>query len=391
MTPLIMPPSLHKKTASWASPKSIVHDVDHRTLDFSKSSAKIAASIDNSNLGSSRRDARKSVPQGPKSLFSQFFHSSTPKAPSASTSPMKFKFSKSSAPQAPPKKIKNLPPTLYNDPAFSPDPYSHPHFVTSQGSTWTTPPAVGHPTLKSDARRLFPPDVSTSARDLDEIQLLQPPNTPLSPTGPNDSQPEFPASLPSGSNSSGSLASTTPPSSMELSNPPKPTDIRTTSPESQVPPPEKKQKTVSFLRRKLAPTPVPTIPSAPAPEPQKLEQHDETPHYPDTRPPLISNMSAPEMHRPDDTPTLPPRPATTPADIRPAQQGRGIRALDRIDELDETNPLGSPLHHGGPYEAIRKLLPQAPPARAVPYNVGSQYQVTPHSYLSPCSSGTDSP
>ena len=27
-----------------------------------------------------------------------------------------------------------------------------------------------------------------------------------------------------------------------------------------------------------------------------------------------------------------------------------------IDELDESNPLGVALHHGGPYEAIQKMV-----------------------------------
>lgn len=32
------------------------------------------------------------------------------------------------------------------------------------------------------------------------------------------------------------------------------------------------------------------------------------------------------------------------------------RELDMIDELDETNPSGVALHHGGPYEAIQKMV-----------------------------------
>lgn len=30
--------------------------------------------------------------------------------------------------------------------------------------------------------------------------------------------------------------------------------------------------------------------------------------------------------------------------------------LDKIDELDETNPWGVALHHGGPYEAALKVI-----------------------------------
>ncbi|KAG1757777.1 hypothetical protein EDB19DRAFT_1659005 [Suillus lakei] len=38
------------------------------------------------------------------------------------------------------------------------------------------------------------------------------------------------------------------------------------------------------------------------------------------------------------------------------------RALDRIDEMDETDPFGSGWHHGGPYEAIGSNLAQLGPA-----------------------------
>ena len=47
----------------------------------------------------------------------------------------------------------------------------------------------------------------------------------------------------------------------------------------------------------------------------------------------------------------------------PSQAFRGYqrptgsaRELDMIDELDETNPSGVSLHHGGPYEAIQKMV-----------------------------------
>jgi hypothetical protein len=33
-----------------------------------------------------------------------------------------------------------------------------------------------------------------------------------------------------------------------------------------------------------------------------------------------------------------------------------LRELDRIDELDETDPFGTGLHHKGPYEAISAIL-----------------------------------
>lgn len=49
--------------------------------------------------------------------------------------------------------------------------------------------------------------------------------------------------------------------------------------------------------------------------------------------------------------------------------GIAPRDLDRIDELDETNPLGFAMHHDGPYEAIMRAqgsskLPGPTPSEA---------------------------
>lgn len=45
------------------------------------------------------------------------------------------------------------------------------------------------------------------------------------------------------------------------------------------------------------------------------------------------------------------------------------RELDMIDELDETNPLGVALHHGGPYEAIQKMTIPRMQAQQTAYTV----------------------
>jgi len=40
-----------------------------------------------------------------------------------------------------------------------------------------------------------------------------------------------------------------------------------------------------------------------------------------------------------------------------ATEDRRLRQdLDRIDELDETNPFGQAVHHGGPYEAVSRIV-----------------------------------
>ncbi|KAI0652087.1 hypothetical protein C8Q79DRAFT_1005316 [Trametes meyenii] len=89
------------------------------------------------------------------------------------------------------------------------------------------------------------------------------------------------------------------------------------------------------------------------------------------RPPITPrNASAPELHEPPPPMDVPPRPSTVPIATPPnppvsapvAQRKRSKnpsiaaapRDLDRIDELDESDPLGFAWHHDGPYEAIAK-------------------------------------
>ena len=47
----------------------------------------------------------------------------------------------------------------------------------------------------------------------------------------------------------------------------------------------------------------------------------------------------------------------------------GARELDMIDELDESNPSGVALHHGGPYEAIQKVTASRAQVQRTPYAV----------------------
>ncbi|KAI0720024.1 hypothetical protein C8T65DRAFT_736197 [Cerioporus squamosus] len=88
------------------------------------------------------------------------------------------------------------------------------------------------------------------------------------------------------------------------------------------------------------------------------------------RPPINArNVSAPELHQPAPAVDVPPRPSTVPipAEASPPQPRRRSsknpsistppRDLDRIDELDESDPLGFAWHHDGPYEAIAKAAP----------------------------------
>ncbi|KAJ7431838.1 hypothetical protein B0H11DRAFT_2261390 [Mycena galericulata] len=78
------------------------------------------------------------------------------------------------------------------------------------------------------------------------------------------------------------------------------------------------------------------------------------------RPVAPRNDSAPELRR-IEPPGLPHRSATAPIpDAVPARRPNERRPqaydLDRIDELDESNPLGVALHHEGPFQAIASVL-----------------------------------
>lgn len=49
-------------------------------------------------------------------------------------------------------------------------------------------------------------------------------------------------------------------------------------------------------------------------------------------------------------------PAVAAAAGRVADDRRLRQDLDKIDELDESNPFGAAIHHGGPYEAISRFV-----------------------------------
>ncbi|KAJ7071210.1 hypothetical protein C8F01DRAFT_421415 [Mycena amicta] len=71
------------------------------------------------------------------------------------------------------------------------------------------------------------------------------------------------------------------------------------------------------------------------------------------RPSPSRNDSAPEL-RHIEPPGLGRRPQTAPPP-NPSRR-RQPHDLDRIDELDESNPLGVALHHQGPFEAVASML-----------------------------------
>jgi hypothetical protein len=241
-------------------------------------------------------------------------------------------------------------PGLLDDPAFSSNPLLNPNFSAPYHKTFSQTNVIPPP-----ARWAHPESTSSfyladEDEGVSQFQLRQPPNSPQeSPVDHHiSSKPPFVHSPP--------ITAFTP-SIPSLSS------TSSTSHVSTVP--------------STPPTP-PTEQSLPDPMPNKS-------HTKSSRPPLASEPrptheapvsarrnTAPDLHV-IERPVLPSRPITTPGDPRKRVDGfngldqvsartiskNGLlrpRELDRIDELDETDPLGVPWHHGGPYEAIHRSM-----------------------------------
>ncbi|KAF5385145.1 hypothetical protein D9615_001360 [Tricholomella constricta] len=257
--------------------------------------------------------------------------------------------------------------SLYDDPAFSPDPHSHPFFAT----TWA-PPFHAQPGLKGDT---CPQPLSTA----NDFQLLLPPNTSMF----SDDHSSTTHETNSSSNHTTSTSFSSPPTSTDShSSPwaPLPSDKVAQSlpwpPETQ-----KKKKNITMFWRKTPPETV--LESVDLARNVLSEPSSSRNMVQTNRPAPARNVTTPETIKSAKRPVLPPRSVTTAADSKPPPTssrriigGLTIRAheLDRIDELDESNPLGLPLHHRGPYEAVQKAVNQESKERG-PHNIGSQYQL----------------
>ncbi|KAJ3895501.1 hypothetical protein GG344DRAFT_73019 [Lentinula edodes] len=307
-----------------------------------------------------RREARTSVPSSERKLgfFAQLF---SPKAATVVIeSPVVTNFvnlsRKSPSPSVehhhiPPNlAIRSLSPDLLNDPAFSTNPLSHPLFVTNPDSYTEPPPS--EPILNENSHAdMTEPHTQESRFALPYYGISG--NDSISLTHPNSySQPLDLSSLEGmGTNTSTSQSSTidepSPPSSF--------TDTTASSISSGVAGKlPKKNLIILEPPRILSPPPA----------------YDEPSHQ---RPTTVRHTSVPSLPSSQPYPTeVPPRPATTANDSRTVDPRRNNtdtnpRGLDPIDELDESNPLGLSLHHGGPYEAIKKVT-QTPREPQNPYN-----------------------
>lgn len=230
---------------------------------------------------------------------------------------MKFRLSRQPQTKVKEFNFKIICPSLRDDPAFSLDPHCNPYSVTSHNS-WLSPP-LGHPVLKNKKR----PNVVTTLHDTadsdSDFHLVQPPNSPVISSASNSSpQQPFSLKLPV-------LSST--PASVNQSSLMSERDY-----DSSLPPPLKKEN----KRRNV------------------LSRHQST-QSPSTK--SFFSSFGKERRRSDLSASghITLRQTEDPAAVTPQILGRRgrVRDLDQIDELDETNPWGIPIHHDGPYEVAK--------------------------------------
>ncbi|PFH54837.1 hypothetical protein AMATHDRAFT_83225 [Amanita thiersii Skay4041] len=302
---------------------------------------------------------------------------------------MRFKISKASSAAHPAplstsvNKLKTIPHSIYEDPAFSADPSSNPLSTSSLDiSSWVTDPPKGHPILKSSPVQKNPINDSSG-----EVTLIQPPNSPAPPDAQHQAPTCMKVSLtpspvsPSARSTSGSAPSlsslsssvSTTHTSLESSPHLVILNQRKTMPSATPLENSKKRIGFSFFKRKSMPEPAPShgIPRS-----------------------ATSPTAATTSFRDVDKEAVAPQNSINESNLKhPGKEMRRVKPqeLDMIDELDESNPLGVALHHGGPYEAIQKVVGSNPYTQTKahkPPNVGqtsatSQFRLDVSLNLSP--------
>jgi len=270
-----------------------------------------------------------------------------PMYPSARSPPWPNRYPPSrppSPPPLPPKKPmpqfrRPLAPTVFNDPAFSSDPFSHPHFNLADARSYKDLPP--RPPRRSPS--MYDPTSQENITWPAPAVLPHHPTTVdrrLSPLALSVSLEHEPILTSSGSSTVSSSATS------NSSSPTQTPGIHTTFPVSRTMP------------QSLRPTPFTKFPPSASARPPD-----------ENRPRMPYTMSTPDMRPP--RPTSPPRVSSAP-DL-PVTRKRSDKIknfvrrltkrdnLDRIDELDETDPFGLGFHHSGPYEAITNNLAKLVP------------------------------
>ncbi|KAH7930527.1 hypothetical protein BV22DRAFT_1028250 [Leucogyrophana mollusca] len=256
---------------------------------------------------------------------------------------------------------KPLSTSVLHDPAFSPDPRAHPHFPLTDAASYKELPFKS-PLI--DVHDLADPSSATPFNDTLHHGNMHQLNGPVAV--PHYAREERHPSPPASSSSESSESETptmltpftSPTVSSSSSHVHSPVHAQNFRPPSPVAP--------------LSPSPPPLSASnRPPVKDGKDGAITSTEHY---RPTMLRNESTPEARDRPQHP-VPARSKTAPTHADGSNRPSGKRrvknfvrrianfgSLDRIDELDETDPFGGSWHHGGPYEAIGSNLAELGPA-----------------------------
>lgn len=263
---------------------------------------------------------------------------------------------------------KPVAPTLLSDPAFSTDPSAHPYAVRTTHEPWLSSPPPGHPTLNSKSRRRRSGD--DPASDSEPFHIIPPPNSPVN-FAP---QSTTPFSVPH-----------------HVVTETVGTHSQSTSSLTTAAEPLSESKQSHHWQPNLSPAPITTAPTPATPrrritlmtilkrrstqQPQSVASVNSIPRKALTSSKSLSNKAdVTRIHakpnRVSNEEVIPPKPVTLgnsmppiPSTMHPTTTYRVVdiptnrlENLDRIDELDETNPWGIGFHHGGPYEAAAEAI-----------------------------------
>lgn len=249
-----------------------------------------------------------------------------------------------------------------DDPAFSADPQSHPyHYLTAH--EWTVPLAPGHPTLQGPRRRrrrkgTHSDDNNPGESTESEIELIQPPNTPM-PIENNSDGPRSRAY----SSQRPSRQSNDPFASPHMPIPVPPSLAKGSKPAKQRFGLLTKRN--PFAKQKTEDPAKPLIKSA-----RRSEEHGPPPSQFSEKPSALQRHKTVPQHRPSPGggeqveglgvgAGYQAVPSTADINQYTASNTRSQPKrldLDRVDQLDESNLFGTLLHHDGPYEAIRTVV-----------------------------------